>query len=343
MKKSICFFVLSNREAIASRQFYNIDIHILNSLGYKVTIATKFSEIPWNCDLYYSWWASGSIVPLFIARLKRKPIIVVAGGNECMLYRDSLSNRPKGYLATSWYKKLAVRLTIKFSTKLLIVSEFMREDINKFGGKKAIKVYNAIDTEKFSPSNKIRTEITSIFTLDHDVVELKRGYFLLNSIPMILKEFPEQIFTIIGRFGDAYANLLRLCKELGIERNIRFIDNIPNNQIIEWLCRSKIYIQLSDTETFGMAIAEAMSCQTPVVVSTQGAIPEVVGNCGIFVNHNDHKAIAAGIISLLKKSEEERHELGFKARERIVENFSVERRKKSIYDILKGIKKFSGI
>lgn len=67
------------------RQQYSLqDINILKDLNFNVKIASNFFDIPWRSDVYFSWWASGSILPLIVAKLSRKPIIVVAGGNEVM-------------------------------------------------------------------------------------------------------------------------------------------------------------------------------------------------------------------------------------------------------------------
>lgn len=333
-----CCFFSHVSKAQLQREHYSIqDIKILNELGFSVTIATRFREIPWGCDLYFAWWASGSILPLIKARLSRKPIIVVAGGQETMLSRDSMTNEPIGYLAAPWYKKLAARICLRYSTKLLVVSGYMVKDAKTLGAINPVVVYNCIDTKTFNLSNFSRKFITTIFNSDEDVVRIKRGEIFIRSVPIILRDFPEQKFVIIGKRGNAYQRLQKLILDLGIEKNIEFIGSINNSEMPEWLQRSKACVQISDTETFGVSIAEAMSCGTPVVVSRRGALPEVAGECGIYVDHNDPKSVADGIINLLRKGEAGRQEVGLKARSRIIENFSYERRKRSLQQIIKDI------
>jgi glycosyltransferase involved in cell wall biosynthesis len=101
--------------------------------------------------------------------------------------------------------------------------------------------------------------------------------------------------------------------------------------------KSIAYVQISDTETFGVAIAEAMSCGTHVVVSKRGAIPEVVGNHGVYVDHNDPDSVAAGIVDVLKLSPLEYKVKSNVLRNHIQENFSYIKRRDKIEKIINGI------
>jgi glycosyltransferase involved in cell wall biosynthesis len=335
--KTACFFSHENRAQLQKEQYSIQDIRILHELGYQVTVATSFNEIPWGCDLYFSWWASGSILPLIKARHSRKPIIVVAGGNDSMFYRDSVSGIPQGYLATPWYKKLAARLSLRFGTIVLVVSRFMVADVRTLGACEPIVVPNSVDTNVFRPSDDHRLHVTTIFNLDDNVVRLKRGEVFLRSVPIVLATYPQQTFAVIGRKGNAFERLFRLASDLGIQGSVDFVGGIENSDVVRWLQRSKVYVQISDTETFGVAIAEAMSSATPVVVSDRGAVPELVGIHGVFVDHNDPQSVAAGIAGLLAKTEQERHAAGMEARARIIEHYSYEKRRSAIQRVIEDL------
>jgi hypothetical protein len=62
---------------------------------------------------------------------------------------------------------------------------------------------------------------------------------------------------------------------------------------------SKMYVQPSDTETFGQAVLEALSFGVPVVVSKCGALPEICSDFGFYVNQNDPISIANKIQEIL--------------------------------------------
>jgi len=334
LKGNCCFFAHEEREQLQKEHWNNQDIRILRELGFHVTIATTFREIPWGYNLYFSWWTSGSILPFIKAMLFMKPIIIIAGGHDSILNYDSAEGVPFGYLATPWYKKLATRICLRYATVVLVVSKYMVKHVKRLGASNLIVVYNCIDTKTFKPAEYTKIFITTIFNSEKDAVRMKRGKIFIQSIPLILKEFPKQKFIVIGKKGNAYKQLQQLVLDLCITENIEFIGPVDNSQIPKYLQKSKLYVQISESETFGIAIAEAMSCGIPVVVSKQASIPEIVGNCGIYVNHNDPKSVADAIVNLLRKSESERKEIGLKARSRIIKYFSYKKRKKLIKQIL---------
>lgn len=338
MKKKVCFFSTVPKSKLLCESYSILDIRILEELGYDVIISNNFSNIPLSCDFYFSWWASGSILPLIKSIISNKPLICIAGGNEATFHRDSLSNNAIGYLNYPFYKKLAVRIVLIFSTRLLIVSNFMLDSTKKLGCTNPIVVHNCVDTNLFTPIIGGKNNyILSIFKLDESVVEIKRGDIYIRAIKLVVDSYPQQIFYIIGKFGNAYERLLNLVKNLNLVNNVHFINEIPNSELVSWLQYAKLYVQISDTETFGLSIAEAMSCTTPVLVSKRGAIPEVVGEFGIYVDHNSYFDVARGIVSFLNKNDHEKKYLGFKLRNRVIENFSYESRKKNLQKIIKQI------
>jgi len=96
----------------------------------------------------------------------------------------------------------------------------------------------------------------------------------------------------------------------------------------EWMpayySMADVYVSSTLLEGFGLPIAEAMACQTPVVTSEAGSTAEVLGPGGIVVPARDPRSLAAAVSSLLQ-DEILRKEMGSRGREHIVAEFSLER------------------
>jgi len=74
-------------------------------------------------------------------------------------------------------------------------------------------------------------------------------------------------------------------------------------------------------EQFGRVIIEAMACGVPVVGSSSGAIPDVIGDAGVIVPEGDRRALSAAL-ARLRQSPELRAELGARGRQRVLERYT---------------------
>ena len=336
MSLRACFFSTAPLEQICREQYSLTDIRILKELGFNVVVANRFGGIPWDCDLYFSWWASGSVMPMIVAKLVGKPNVVVAGGNEAMFYRDSSSGIALGYLSMPFYKRIATRVTLRLSTVVTCVSQFMLKDVTRLAGRPVLVVANAVETDRFLPDiKKAKRYVTTCFRLDEGPTALKRGENFLRAAGLVLAQRPKEVFVIIGFKGDAYERLAALVEELGITDSVMFTGAIHNNEVRDWLVRSKCYVQISDTETFGVAVAEAMSTETPVIVSRMGALPELVGDLGTYVDHNSVESIADGLLLVLGMPSVLRQQIGEKLRSSILTRYRFEFRRDAIASIVR--------
>ena len=106
--------------------------------------------------------------------------------------------------------------------------------------------------------------------------------------------------------------------------------DIDNSDMPKYMSESILYVQLSDAETFGVSVLEAMSCGIPVVTSRSGAFPEVIGNQGIFVNHNDYLEVADVLLDLLLNKQDYIKKLGIYLSVRVKNLFSYEERRRKL-------------
>lgn len=332
----VCFFTTSSFDQVQKEQYTYTDFRILNELGYEVKFANKFLDIPWDCDLYFSWWVSGSILPWIVSCIIKKPIIVVAGGNEAICYVDSVTGKPHGYLAYGLLKRLAIRVVLRFSTNIVAVSSFMMPKLHELGARRTCVIHNSVDTDSFIRDEAVDQKyVTTTFRIDEDVLTLKRGVNFLKAIKIVCDNHPEVQPLIIGHFGNAYEYLISCIKELGLTDKIILTGSIQNVNVVNLLQRSVCYVQPSDTETFGVAVVEAMSVGCPVVLSRCGALPEVASDLAVYVDHNCISSIADGISTILKMPDDEKSRLSENLRTTVVNKFSYGKRKLAIEQLIK--------
>jgi len=317
------------------------DIQILEELGYQVRIADLVTTgIPLNCDIYFTWGFHRAIFPLLIANLCRKPHFVagnvhMVGGAKGgpMLPSVNFSNRP---LLEQWL----TRFVVSRSQGVLATSLIEVESLSRLGAKNVHLVYHGIDTALYThpvePSQR-KMQIMMVTHLKYSNIKRKLVREIIQCIPIVAAKYPNVQFVIVGggrrQQSADYNELRNLSVAVGADKFLIWAGEVDRDAKIQLYQESSIYLQPSLFEGFGVAIAEAMACELPVVTSPVGAVPEVVGDCGLYCSTNTPEEIAEQICQLLA-DDNLRTELGRRARKRIVEHFSFAQRKKKLSAII---------
>jgi glycosyltransferase involved in cell wall biosynthesis len=80
---------------------------------------------------------------------------------------------------------------------------------------------------------------------------------------------------------------------------VEFTGRIDDREFTRQYARASLAVVPSVYEGFGLPVGEAMACAVPVISTTGGALPEVVGDAGLLVPPADPAALAKAIIDLL--------------------------------------------
>jgi glycosyltransferase involved in cell wall biosynthesis len=95
----------------------------------------------------------------------------------------------------------------------------------------------------------------------------------------------------------------RLVAELSLGDAVRFTGRIADREFARYYAEATMAVIPSLYEGFGMPAGEAMACGVPVISTTGGALPEVVGDAGILVPPGDAAALRDAIAALLNDPE----------------------------------------
>ena len=114
-------------------------------------------------------------------------------------------------------------------------------------------------------------------------------------------------------------------KNLHIEDRVLFLGKQDN--VAELLAMSDLMLLLSEKESFGLVLLEAMACGVPCIGTRVGGIPEVIqhGETGYLCEVGDTTGVANQAIQLLKDEELHRN-MGERARASVYEQFRLKNR-----------------
>ncbi len=148
----------------------------------------------------------------------------------------------------------------------------------------------------------------------------------VNAMRQLLPDRPEATAVILGRATEAHRDFERgLRAEIdaaGLRDRIRFLPEVPVDQIARWYQALDLFIAPQRWEGFGLTPLEAMACGVPVIATRVGAFEELVaeGETGHLVAPGECAAMAAAVAPLLD-DEGRRRAMGRAARDHVARHF----------------------
>jgi glycosyltransferase involved in cell wall biosynthesis len=229
--------------------------------------------------------------------------------------------RPFSILNDSLWKNHLLRFK-----KIICVSDFVRNDLIERGFEpdRLEVVSSCIEM----PLPRRQTE--------EDYVLFVGRLVATKGVPDILRAMQEvDTRLVICGDGPSRKSLERMAAKLGIEDKVTFEGRVSEERKADLFAGCRMLVMPSLFESLGLAAAEAMSYGKPVIASTAGGLPEVVGGGGLVVPPKNSRKLAVAMRSLLD-DDELRHSLGAKAKARAAQyswDLAVEKIE-NIYDSL---------
>ena len=147
---------------------------------------------------------------------------------------------------------------------------------------------------------------------------------LLEAFAVVAGRYPEARLVLAGE-GPERRRLERLAARLGLGERVRFLGEVPHDQVPQVLQGLDIFAMPSTYEGFGVAALEAEAMEVPVVASRVHGIPDAVvdGETGLLVPPRDRQALAAAL-GRLASDAGLRRRLGRAGRAFVAEHYSWE-------------------
>lgn len=200
-----------------------------------------------------------------------------------------------------WYSFIGMQKRVSRAlSHIITVSESARNDISRdfrIPRQNFRIVFNGINTDQFYPIPELERDSHHIMVTNSADTPLKGLQYLLQAVYEISKQ-REIGVTVVGT-PKADGIIEKLVKTLGIGDLVTFTGWITNTEFVRLYARTTLAVVPSVYEGFGFPAAEAMACCVPVISTTGGALPEVVGDAGVLIPPADIAALVMSITDLL--------------------------------------------
>ena len=292
---------------------------------YTLALATKMANVAEteNLDLLHVHYAIPHSISAILAREslrphRRLPVITTLHGTDITLVGADRSYLPitrygiaqsDGVTAISHYLKQATAETFQFDRITVIPNFICPSDYQR------------------RPVPELRAELApdGELLLAHisTMRPVKRPVDCVEILARVLKRKIKARLVMVGDGGER-ANAEHRARCLGIYEQCSFVGKQP--RIVDYLSVADVLLLPSEQESFGLAALEAMACETPVVASNVGGIPEVVtdGETGFLSAVGDIEKMGEDAARLLE-DEDLRREMGVRARADAVSRYNTDR------------------
>jgi L-malate glycosyltransferase len=235
------------------------------------------------------------------------------------------------YTRPKLHRRLINRLLSRASSRVIAVSEDIRRDLIRYDGvrpDKILTITNAIDIARIETPISRQEARQRLGIPDHVLaigcvarLEEQKGHRFLLEALTVLKGIPLRVFFVGD--GRLRQTLEEQAVSLGVAQSTTFLGT--RQDVPEILKALDVYVMPSLWEGLSIAMLEAMAAALPVVISDVGGVSQVVGNdeYGIRVPPGNAAELARAIRSLCAEPQR-RAALGARAKQRVLENFSLD-------------------
>lgn len=202
-----------------------------------------------------------------------------------------------------YHRTFTIR-SLRRATMLITVSDSTRQDAHELVGiptEQMQTVYPCID-ERFS--NVLEEEQIKEFRAQKGLAE---GYFLYlgtleprKNIPTLIEAYARlrqkynvrEKLVLAGGKGWLYDEIFAKVQQSGLQSDVVFPGFVSDSEQARWYAAASAFVYPSLYEGFGIPVAEALACGTPVVTSNNSSLPEAGAGIALCVDPLDAEAIS---------------------------------------------------
>ena len=282
--------------------------------GYDVE--AFFRSYPLRADVrpgYITHLTSQTLATLLLTQRLPRPVVVTVHDILPYLLRDDPALSVYRNQAQRLFDALAMR-GLRRADRLIADSHYTKRTVVDALGIPAGRidvVHLGVDTERFRP-----LPVPNAFRMRYGLPADRRYVLyvgsedprknvplLLRAFAMVRRELPDLILLKVGAaaFPEQRVRHRELAASLGIADAVRWIDDVPEEDLPLCYNVADVLAFPSRYEGFGFPVLEALACGTPVVALRASSVPELVGDAAVLIDDPAPNVLAAALADVLAR------------------------------------------
>lgn len=329
---TIHFISYSRPFRLANDDHPNITHHKIDTMEYPLFLGPMYGIsasvrirdiiLEAGLDLLHVHYALPHAVCAYLANEmlepeRRVPVLTTLHGTDITLIGSTPAFHP------------AVKLGLDKSDSLSCVSHWLADKTCEYFDicERLNVIYNFIDTRLYTREAPSGGPVRSEFAAEGEPLLLHVSNFrpvkcvpdVIRTFAMICARRPSRL-VLVGD-GPDLQPALELGRDLGVGDRVMAVGEREDAR--HFFAMADLFLFPSAGESFGLAAAEAMACEVPVIGARAGGLPEVVtdGETGLLYRVGDCAGMAGGALTLLADAEK-RLRMGAEGRRQVLERFS---------------------
>lgn len=345
---SILYFKTSNStfvrkdEKLLSENYATNSYHIdtSSSIKYLISLIKLFIFLLTRGRKYkiyfirFADWHT-AVIAVFARIYKRKFIVVVGGYDVVRLPEYNYGAH------INKFRSSCITYTFNNASYILPNHHALIKNVNEYASDVPIKggilefapkaknkirvVYNGYNSSYWKSGGSVMREdmvISVAIVKNYRTFKIKGMDLLLEAA----KHLPQFKFVVVGMSLTFIES-----NNIDIPDNVEVLNDIPQDKLLRFYNRAKVFCIPSRTEGMPNVLCESMLCGCIPVGSPVLAIPDIIGETGEVAKNNTPKQLALSIEAAFKKDFKD---YASKARKRIIDNFSLEKRIEGLKTII---------
>lgn len=294
----IVFYCHDTMANIHSMEYYRQDIEALRALGHEVTVCNRYRDIPLRFDVLFVWWWTFALFPVMLARIAGRRTVIAGVYN--FRFEDAASG--VDYFARPWFQRLLIQFATRMTHANLFTSHREFKEVTQHFGLRTSYYSPCAVGEDYFAARRRKTDRTLLLNLAWSGPEnlQRKGVWTILDAAALLKSRGRQFDLVLaGKQGEGFSALQQRIVDLDLVDCVRAIGEVTVEEKLELFARTKLYLQPSRFEGFGLATAEAVAAGCCAIVTDVGEVRMVIGDGGVYVRPGDAAGLADAIDDLL--------------------------------------------